>query len=381
MIIAAIDLLGQLIDIAEKAAKIARLCRAENGHLFSLLIQEKSNEQKNPRFIRDFKTFADVLIQEVAKYWLETKFVGLSHRVYGEETNHFENKLGESITVQIESDRQKTRSMLMRILDGNDQIADSLLDIIYGNDCTNTDQITASKVELELNDIAVWIDPIDSTSEYINGRSNHGMEPLSPHGLHCVTCLFGVYHTKTGLPVMGVLNQPFYKSNDNDLLNGRCIWGFQIDGICRNNLPECSDSQTLHTRPILIGGHESDEIVNKLNRISSTLYVAGAGYKLLCVILSEAYLLVTSSKTTFYWDTCAGHAILRSLGGGVVPLDDIIQMDSTEKCLPNQLERLQVKYGPKNGHISETPAYNHNKGLVAYQSIESMHKVVKTLQR
>lgn len=50
--------------------------------------------------------------------------------------------------------------MLMRILDGNDQIADSLLDIIYGNDCTNTDQITASKVELELNDIAVWIDPI-----------------------------------------------------------------------------------------------------------------------------------------------------------------------------------------------------------------------------
>ena len=67
------DLLSELIAISEKSAQISRLCRTKSNGLFDLLIQEKTSEAKNPRFIQDFKTFADVLIQEVAKYYLETK--------------------------------------------------------------------------------------------------------------------------------------------------------------------------------------------------------------------------------------------------------------------------------------------------------------------
>lgn len=76
MRIAVHRLLTELISISEKSALISRLCRLNStgdDDLFNILIQEKSNESKNDRFLHDFKTFADVLIQEMAKYILETK--------------------------------------------------------------------------------------------------------------------------------------------------------------------------------------------------------------------------------------------------------------------------------------------------------------------
>lgn len=60
-------LLLVLLKASEKAANIARACR-QNKSLFNLLIQEKSEAEKNPSFVRDFKTLADVLIQETIKH-------------------------------------------------------------------------------------------------------------------------------------------------------------------------------------------------------------------------------------------------------------------------------------------------------------------------
>lgn len=56
-----------LVHASEKAANIARLCR-QNEHLFPLLVQEKPTEESNPRFVKDFKTLADVLIQQTIRY-------------------------------------------------------------------------------------------------------------------------------------------------------------------------------------------------------------------------------------------------------------------------------------------------------------------------
>ena len=66
------EILIELIKVSEKAAKVARLCRAEE-ELFQLLVQEKSGESKNPRFVQDFKTLADVLVQETIKHDLSSK--------------------------------------------------------------------------------------------------------------------------------------------------------------------------------------------------------------------------------------------------------------------------------------------------------------------
>lgn len=61
------DLLGLLLRVAEKAANVARVCRQE-APLFQLLVQEKTGEEKNKKFVQDFKTLADVVIQEMIRH-------------------------------------------------------------------------------------------------------------------------------------------------------------------------------------------------------------------------------------------------------------------------------------------------------------------------
>lgn len=66
------NLLKEIISISETAANIARICRKDE-HLLRLLTQEKNEEEKNQRFLTDFKTLADVLIQEVVKFHLSSR--------------------------------------------------------------------------------------------------------------------------------------------------------------------------------------------------------------------------------------------------------------------------------------------------------------------
>lgn len=66
-----IDLLSELIKLSEKAGKVARLIR-EQGELFKLLVEEKDKDG-NKRFSQDFKTLADVLIQQMIKFYFNRK--------------------------------------------------------------------------------------------------------------------------------------------------------------------------------------------------------------------------------------------------------------------------------------------------------------------
>lgn len=74
-------LLRVLIRVSEKAANIARACRQDQS-LFKLLVQEKSDSEKNPRFFQDFKTLADVLIQETIRHdiGIEVRKFNKNHR-------------------------------------------------------------------------------------------------------------------------------------------------------------------------------------------------------------------------------------------------------------------------------------------------------------
>lgn len=49
---------------------------------------------------------------------------------------------------------------------------------------------------------------IDATAEFIAGVRG---EAKPGNGLPCVTVLIGAYLKTTGEPVIGVINQPFYK--------------------------------------------------------------------------------------------------------------------------------------------------------------------------
>ena len=56
-----------LVAVSVKAARIARAMRAEKA-LFSLLVEEKTGDAKNKRFVQDFKTLGDVLVQEAVRH-------------------------------------------------------------------------------------------------------------------------------------------------------------------------------------------------------------------------------------------------------------------------------------------------------------------------
>lgn len=86
------DILQELLRVSEKAANIARACRQQET-LFQLLIEEKKEGEKNKKFAVDFKTLADVLVQEVIKENMENKFPGLGKKIFGEESNEFTNDL------------------------------------------------------------------------------------------------------------------------------------------------------------------------------------------------------------------------------------------------------------------------------------------------
>lgn len=91
------------------------------------------------------------------------QFPAFSRRVYGEETNHFENKLGESIEVIIQTDVERTKKMLVKILDGNVPTANSLVQIIYEPSPAKlkaSDHLAPANLTVEQDDIAIWIDPI-----------------------------------------------------------------------------------------------------------------------------------------------------------------------------------------------------------------------------
>ena len=133
---------------AEKAACIARACRCfeygkmicfdpvgqlnglydfrQEEALFQLLVEEKTGSEKNAKFDQDFKTLADVLIQETVKNEVGKVFPQLQDNILGEESNKFTNKLGNSLTVEIKETSEGTKELLVKVLDDN-QTAGKLL--------------------------------------------------------------------------------------------------------------------------------------------------------------------------------------------------------------------------------------------------------------
>ena len=57
---------------------------------------------------------------------------------------------------------------------------------------------------------------VDSTADYISAMETVDEQTgLYLSGLRCVTVLIGVYKKSTGVPVLGVVNQPFCTNIDS----------------------------------------------------------------------------------------------------------------------------------------------------------------------
>jgi inositol polyphosphate 1-phosphatase len=346
------DLLVALINASEKAANIARKCRS-NQHLFSLLIEEKTGDEKNDRFFHDFKTLADVLIQETIRYDVGKLFPSIKDSIKGEESNRFENVLGDKVIIEIDDNIESTFEMLRKVLDSNDEAANELTNEIHEVIDTGVKLSIAEDEEIDF-DIGVWIDPIDGTAEYINGVDElTEYSNIQKSGLQCATILIGVYDKSTELPIIGVVCSPFAAKDDDDYVS-KIFYGISLNDIKYSNVqPRVSSTRIAIT---------SSSEVHKCKSFDVAMS-AGAGYKALKVIEGDADIYYLSKGSTFRWDTCACQAILRALGGDIVEFKNSI----IEK------QPIPLKYPDNNEDTC-----NRN-GLIAYRDVDDFYKLVQDL--
>ncbi|GAB0092445.1 inositol polyphosphate 1-phosphatase [Sergentomyia squamirostris] len=323
------SLVRALVNVSEKAANLARLCRA-NEDIFKLLVQEKTKDEANPRFVRDFKTLADVLIQEMVRHDIGKEFPELKENIRGEESSTFTNSLGETITVEVGDSLEETANLLEKVLYGNKLVADLLAGEVH-RDITTEDaaKIEGLDVEISSADVGIWVDPIDGTAEYIQGKARDTAVPNIPaSGLRCVTVLLGVYEIESGRPIVGVINQPFAVEADDGKFSGKIFWGVAIDGVKRTNVPqaEAAGAAAGRKKVAILSSAENKKYIYYLRDTLgySIIFSAGAGHKILKLIQGDADLYLVSTGSTYKWDTCGPQAILRALGGGLINLQETI---------------------------------------------------------
>ncbi|XP_051532613.1 inositol polyphosphate 1-phosphatase isoform X3 [Myxocyprinus asiaticus] len=374
------ELLQLLLSVSEKAADVARVCRQE-APLFELLVQEKTGADKNKKFVQDFKTLADVLIQEMIRHDVCAQFPELTGFIHGEESNKFENGHGESVTVTVCAQEDDTTTLLAKVLDG-DQTAASLLSKAIHQNLQLRDEL-AESLQLSLcpADLAIWIDPIDGTSQYIEGKEAEEQdEGFCPSGLPCALVLIGVYLRATGQPVMGVINQPFnHKDSKGKGWKGQHVWGVSYEdvNVCSLTERRLPCQQKSGHVSVLLSSSERPAVKDALEPLSNgaLMYASGAGYKILCVIQGLVDVYVLSEGSTFKWDSCAPHAVLRALGGGVLDLSECLRAH-TNGSMTRGAELTYHK--PHNGGQGVEKWANQG-GIIAYLDSRVIDKVVAAL--
>ncbi|XP_039568949.1 CD63 antigen [Passer montanus] len=153
-------LLPALVAVSQKAAEVARRCRAE-GPLARLPVAEKPGPERGPRFARDFKTLADVLIQELIKHDLGTQFPELRGHIHGEESSEFRDARGGTVTVRVCDTPGDTVALLLAVL-GPEQTraAELLAEAVHQEVTLGDTELDGIDPGVSPGDVGIWIDPI-----------------------------------------------------------------------------------------------------------------------------------------------------------------------------------------------------------------------------
>ena len=210
-------------------------------------------------------------------------------------------------------------------------------------------------------------------------------------GLPCATVLIGVFHRETGLPVAGVINQPFCALTQDGNSSkkqwiGRRLWGVAHAEHCCYFLGSGEKKANATQKDIgpgnlkiAISGSEGENMKKSLLSSGATLFsISGVGNKLLNVIDGKVDFYILSHSSSFKWDTCAAHAILCSMGGGVVAFNEALSLKSATKKLEKEsLDKCKIKYHKPDDDIEKK--WSNVKGLIAFKSYQRVLQLLETL--
>ncbi|XP_045502385.1 3'(2'),5'-bisphosphate nucleotidase 1 isoform X2 [Colias croceus] len=250
-----VRLLASSVSVANRAGKIVRdvMSKGELG------IVEKGKD--------DYQTEADRSAQRCIIASLSAQYPKVN--IIGEEDGNESQTSGEFL-----------------VLDGDSEI--------LALECPK------SLLGVKEEDIVVWVDPLDGTSEYTQGFLEH------------VTVLIGISVNEK--PVAGVIHQPYYKTMvGSEKKLGRTIWGLKDVGVGGFTIAPPPDSLIITTTR----SHSNPLVENALQvmKAAQVLRVGGAGFKVLQLLEGKASIYVFASPGCKKWDTCAPEAILNAAGG------------------------------------------------------------------
>lgn len=148
---------------------------------------------------------------------------------------------------------------------------------------------------IPLSELCVWVDPLDGTKEF------------TKRNFEAVTCLIGI--TRNEHPVAGVVGCPFVGG-------GTIAWG--VPGVGCFGIP--SALKAIPGLVLVRSATQTSELkeVERVLAPADVLGLGATGNKLLRVLEGRGDVFVLCSPGTYRWDTCAGEALLRASGGGLV---------------------------------------------------------------
>ena len=169
--------------------------------------------------------------------------------------------------------------------------------------------------EIPLAEIAVFVDPVDGTREFVEGR------------LQNVACLIGI--TRNSRPIAGIIGVPF---PDGDLSSETEIHyavGDQIKsaGVWPN--AELSENGNKNDASVdvltILTGDSSNPMLRKATNCAKALanekvhhsIVGGTASKLRMVANSKSPTIAILHFDTQLWDTCSAEALLNCRGGKI----------------------------------------------------------------
>ena len=168
--------------------------------------------------------------------------------------------------------------------------------------------------EIPLDDLALFVDPLDGTREFVEGR------------LQNVACLIGI--ARNNRPIAGVIGLPFPEGSGDKAVRVHYAIGDQAGSA--GTWPDQTDSlnsgtYSSETITILTGDSRDPLLVNatqyakSLTERPNQVLVGGTAAKLHIVATQPNSIAILHFKTQL-WDTCAPQALIESNGGKVTDL-------------------------------------------------------------
>ncbi|RWS26951.1 hypothetical protein B4U80_11461 [Leptotrombidium deliense] len=258
-------LLLAIIKVAEKGGHQVFKVRNSND------LKEKSKGETKEG-VNVPLTRADIRSHQIMVNSLSLNFPGL--KIVSEENHEEQDEdLGVITPIKIEGDKQ-----------------------LFDDDI-----IHLPETKVPIDDLVVWIDPLDATKEF------------TEYLLGYVTTMVCV--AQKGKPIMGVIHKPFSKPT------AQTYWAWFDNGMS-NTIQQLLDSRNIsdasNPRIIVSRSHGGDvhRIAKKAFGDKVTVIPAGgSGYKTIELITghADAYVHVTAIKK---WDICAANAIMNTVESG-----------------------------------------------------------------